>query len=217
MSVLVNRFVCPICSTQTELELNPPLLICCPKCRDSFHIDASKKVTSKYLLKFEDDSIPVITIGATGKYENEKFNVVGHLRVVNSISVSNEWYLKFHSGKEMWLVENCFEYFLLDAKAESISGDIIRFSGVGSDIVYQDQEYLLQELSKKVKIKFDGQVPEDVVPEEDYFQYEACSRKDGSLISIVVYDRTSIELFRSKKINLQELELSTLTQFKNWL
>jgi hypothetical protein len=216
MNATSKSFTCPLCSTQTELKLAWPLVICCPSCGETFSIDETGVVTNKYLLKLNLQPLETIKLGCTGKYQGAKFEVIGKIRSRNTHCVSNEWLMKFEDGKEKWLVENSFFYFLLESEPIVLKPTALDKLDIGGVIEIEKNNYRLIDLSKQIKFRMDGQIPESAYNDQQYFKYEGVTFNHDSLISIVIFDKSTVEAYKGVNISLKELELSTLREFKEW-
>ena len=63
----------------------------------------------------------------------------------------------------------------------------------------------------------DGQIPENDFNDGELFIYEAIANDFVSLTTIVIYDKTTVEAFKGIEIQLTDLKISTLANFKKWL
>lgn len=212
LSVFANKFSCPNCSVKTELNLDPPLFICCSSCETTYQIDKEKNATVYNLEKRFLQPIKTIALGDKGVYKDLSFKIIGHIRSINSSSISNEWLMKFSTGTELWLIENGFSYFVFDSVPIKIPADLIKGKKVGSSIDIQSVEYMIVDLSKQVEFQMEGQISESSFNDDNYFKFEAIA-SNGAMASICVFDKDTVEAFTGVAIELTELKLSTLTKF----
>lgn len=217
LNVIVNRFICPGCSNQTELLLDLPLYVNCPACGNNYHVDKGKTATATGLSKRNLQPIKTIELGASGKYLNKSFQIIGHIRSINTGSINNEWLMKFTDGTEKWLIENGFSYFIFETDPISITHAQSKVNKMGASITVKSKSFTVCDLTKQVEFQMDGQIPENCFNDEAYFKYEAINLESGELLSVNIYSKELIEGFIGKQITLAELELSTLKEFKNWM
>jgi len=215
-SVMVNKFICPQCSSQTALSIAPPLMICCSSCGKIFRVDAQKNATETALQK-SVQPVKTITLGATGVYNKEKFEIVGLLRRVSNNAISNEWLMKFTSGREAWLAESGFHYFVFESSPLSFSPALIKGKKVGDPITLGPDEYTIVDLARQVDLRIDGQIPEDSYNDQPFYIYETVRIKQDGFASICIYDKDNAEAFKGVAVRLADLEMSTLSAFSNWM
>ena len=217
LSVIVNRFTCPGCSAQTGLSLAFPLYISCQACGNNYHVSTDKTATATGLQKRNLQPVKTIELGATGKYLNKSFEIIGHIRSIHTDSINNEWLMKFTDGTEKWLIENAFSYFVFETEAISLTHAQTKVNKMGSTINVKSKSFIIYDLTKQVEFQMDGQIPENCFNDEAYFKYETINLESGELLSINIYSKELIEGFMGKSVMLAELELSTLNEFKNWM
>ncbi|MBP6531934.1 MAG: hypothetical protein KA285_01555 [Bacteroidia bacterium] len=216
-SLTANKFSCPKCSVQTELLLPSPLVISCPSCQETFFIDKDQKATNAYLLKQDLSPLKVIELTSSGVYKKNRFTVIGHIRSINTHSITNEWLMKFDDNTFAWLIENGFKYYVFENDPISISANSIIGKSVGDIIKIKEIDYTIYDLSKQIKFRVDGQIPESDYNDGELFIYEAIADDSITLATIVIYDKTTVEAYKGIEINLPDLKISTLANFKKWL
>jgi hypothetical protein len=216
-SAIVKRFNCPHCSAQTELYVSSPLVICCAACERIFQVEQEIIPRTQTSNKKNLQPIETIKLEATGKYIENAFQIIGHIRSINSTSISNQWLMKFNTGDEKWLIENGFSYFVFESIPIHISSERMKGKKIGSTISIKEKEYTIIELSKQLAFEMEGQIPASYFNATEYFKYEAISRIDNEQLSICIFDKERTAAFKGVKVALETLHLSTLTAFKNWI
>lgn len=217
LSVITNKFTCPDCAVQTELKIDLPLYISCPACGIIYNIDKEKNYLKTFLPQHKLQPLKTIELTAQGKYKDKVFQIVGHIRSINSNSVSNEWLMKFEDGKEMWLIENGFNYFVFESEQTVIAPGLLKGKKVGSVIIINTTEYTIIDLSKQIEFQMEGQIPDDCFNYTPYFKYETVARTKDNLITICIFDKDIIEAYKGEAVDYQSLQLPQLNQFKNWI
>lgn len=216
LSVLVNKFNCPDCSAQAELSISAPLYICCASCGNTFFLDKEKNASKVELKKHNLQPIKTIALDATGVYKNTPFKIIGHIRSINNNAISNEWLMKFTNGKELWLIENGFSYFIFESEAIKVDSNEIKGKKIGSTLSINKTSYTIVDLSKQNEFQMKGQIPENCFNDDAYFKYEAIAA-NGNLASVCIFDKDIMEAYTGLPVNLIDLNLSTLVDFKNWM
>lgn len=217
LSALVNKFSCPDCSLQTELNIPAPLFITCSACGNTYFVDKDKTATKNKLQKRNLQPIKTITLGASGNYKNESFKIIGHIRSIGNNAISNEWLMQFSNGKQSWLIENGFSYFIFETEPIVVKQDIIKSKKTGHKITVDKIEYTIVDLSKQIEFQMEGQLPENCYNDDNYFKYECIDAQTGNLLSVCIFDKQTIEGFKGVSIDLSDLKLSTITEFNNWI
>jgi hypothetical protein len=216
LSVVLNKFTCPKCAVQTELQLSPPLCLRCPGCEIVFKIDKEKYAIEIAVRKFTFDPF-LLKTGVTGKYKGQPFEIIGHIRSISSDSISNEFLMKFADGKELWLIECGFSYFVFDSQGAPVPPLTVKAKKVGSTLSFNSADYMIVDLSKQIAFQMDGQIPEDCYNDEQYFKYEATGKPIRNMLSINIFDKENIEAFNGVPVELADLQLSSITEFKSWI
>lgn len=216
-NITANNFSCPKCSAVTELKLQAPLVICCPSCQETYFINKEHKATNAYLLKHDLSPLKVIELNASGEYKKIRFTIIGHIRSINTHSITNEWLMKFDNNTYGWLIENGFKYYIFENDPISISANSIIGKNVGDSVKIKEIDYTIYDLSKQIKFRMDGQIPENDFNDGELFIYEAIANDFVSLTTIVIYDKTTVEAFKGIEIKLTDLKISTLANFKKWI
>jgi|LakMenEpi03Aug12_release.lakeMendotaPanAssembly.Ray.scaffolds.fasta_scaffold422401_2 hypothetical protein len=107
---------CPSCGANVDFKSRASVYAVCSFCKSSLvrqDMDLEKIGTVSDLL---DDFSP-IQIGTTGTFANEKFEVIGRLKVGYENGFWNEWFAMLGDGRVAWLAEAqgfyafCFPFF----------------------------------------------------------------------------------------------------------
>jgi hypothetical protein len=207
LSAIINKFTCPDCAVQTELKIALPLYINCPACGIIYNIDKEKNYLKTFLPQRKLQPLKTIELSAKGKYKDKVFQIVGHIRSINTNSVSNEWLMKFDDGKEMWLIENGFNYFVFESEQTVIASGILKGKKVGSIIIINATEYTIIDLSKQIEFQMEGQIPDNCFNNTPYFKYETVASSKDNLISICIFDKDIIEAYKGEVVDYKSLQL----------
>ncbi len=208
LSVLQNKFTCPSCAIQTELQLSLPVYLCCHGCGTTFHVDKDKTTSETKLQKRKLQPVRNIVIGTTGSYQGKSFHIVGRIRSVRVGSVSNEWMMLFADGTEMWLSESGFSYFIYESKAVVLPIELIKAKKAGSTLTIEDRVYYICDVSRQTEFRMEGQIPENSFDDSSYFTYELTNVKGSELGTICIFDKETVEFYKSVPVELESLNLN---------
>ncbi|CAN5352404.1 hypothetical protein BH10CYA1_BH10CYA1_17350 [soil metagenome] len=129
---------CPSCGANVDFKSKASLFAVCSFCKSSLvrqDMDLEKIGTISDLV---DDLTP-IQIGTTGTFSNEKFEVIGRLKVGYKDGYWNEWFAMLGDGRVAWLAEAqgfyafCYPFFDVSppTKASLTVGKTVDFGDKG--------------------------------------------------------------------------------------
>ena len=95
---------CPSCGAAVNFQSKASVFAVCSFCKSTLvRQDIDLKAIGK-MSELQDDLTP-FQVGTTGMFFQEKFELVGRLKIPYQDGFWNEWYALFGDGKEAWLAE----------------------------------------------------------------------------------------------------------------
>ncbi len=123
----------------------------------------------------------------------------------------------FNDGSYLWLTENMFVYFVSEVDVTVLKPKEIKIKSAGSSIHIWKQEYTINEISKLLQMEVQGEIPYEAFNDETYFKYELTAVDNSAWATICIYDKDTIEATKFRKIELSDLQLKDVTEFKEWM
>jgi DNA-directed RNA polymerase subunit RPC12/RpoP len=217
MAEIVNRkFKCTGCSKELEILLDYPVCISCPSCNNAYKVYADSDLQLIPNYKRASNVSSVIGIGTKGILDQKNFKIIGHLRTINNLYITNEW-LMLNDAKEIfWLVEANTKYYLFNNTPLTISPSTYKQKHAGNTVTIEKDKFKYLEITKQLELQFDGQIPENSFNESDLFKIELQNLANYELMSIMVFDKNNAEGFKGKSISLKELAIEFEPALKYW-
>ena len=152
---------CPACGAGVNFQSKASVFAVCSYCKSSLvrqgmDLDAVGKIS-----ELGDDLTPIQT-GTTGMFEEEKFEVIGRMKIGYSNGFWNEWFTLLGSGKVGWLVEAqgfyalCYPFLDVSPPAR----EVIRPE---KKVFLGDTAYLVEDIREVVCLHSEGELPVDAV------------------------------------------------------
>jgi len=95
---------CPSCGAIVNFQSKASVFAVCSFCKSTLiRQDINLRAIGK-MAELQDDLTP-FQVGTSGMYSNEKFELVGRLKVAYQDGFWSEWYALFGNGREAWLAE----------------------------------------------------------------------------------------------------------------
>ena len=93
----MQQVLCPQCGAPVSFTSAASVMAVCGACRSTLQDAASVRRIGEAAEVLEDSPI---CLGAAGKYENKRFDVVGRIQMRYDDGFWNEWYLWFEDGSD---------------------------------------------------------------------------------------------------------------------
>ena len=211
-----KQITCPGCKTSLTYKLAVPVAIHCKYCYSVFMLQSENDpyLTVKKNYKPPVD-LSVLKLSAKGTYLNKKFEIIGRIRSVNTFAISNEWLMYFYDGSYMWLSESSLSYFVVSKEPFTVLKNELKGRTAGKIVtIRQSEHFFITEISKSLSFDFEGEIPLDAYTDRAFFKYELTGKKKGDYATVIIHEREIIEAFFSKKVELNDLDLKGINEFK---
>lgn len=130
---------CPNCDYGILLQVEANHFYTCHNCSLAYLVNDNLQV-SKNKLHSEVNSL--ININNIGTFNNLSFKVTGTLVLFNSFKVNLIHYLKFNNGEPKLLIEDDYNYYIVDKKLDLNYSDI-KSSTIGKVIKIKNLEQMI--------------------------------------------------------------------------
>lgn len=210
-----TQLTCPSCHTIVNHRLNLPLVITCTSCNTTLLAEKDKEVISAEAKWSSPSEISALKLFSKGKYEGKDFELIGRIRSISSSNISNDWLMYFKDGSYRWLSETMFTYFISEAKPFSLTAAAIKDCKGGSIVRIGNDNYIVNDISKQIQLEVEGEIPFDSYNDEPYFKYELISALNTGWATVCIYDKNTIEGTMCKKVELSDLQLSAIVEYKD--
>lgn len=212
-------FTCPDCSKSYTYRLTTSVSICCTGCGNVYSVEKNGNILNEEMnCKIASDDKLLISIGATGTFNGEPFNIIGRIRSVTNLSISNEWVMWFEKTNSFkWLIESGLTYFVFESATFPITASVLKSQSPGSVIQLDNDSYVITEAARQIQFKMEGEIPEESLNVKDFLKIELTKSYGKKFASICVYSKDAVDVTYGQLINITDLKLSTITKFSDWL
>jgi len=212
-----NKYiVCNNCKQQNTYSLNLPIVISCNSCSSSFIVDETKSIVDLAAEPLKLNTVSVLNLQTKGISKGEPFELIGFIRSVNTLFISNEWLMYFESGKYLWLIESSFRYFVSDSKVIAMSSHAVKGIVPGRIVNINSKEYVLLEITKQIDFYFQGEIPVESYNDSSFFKYELVAKDESNFASVCIFSAAQIDASFSEKVQLEDLQLEQTNVFNDW-
>lgn len=204
---------CPSCGSPVVFRSSASLAAVCPACSTTLVRQGADLRAYGKAAPIARELSP-IQVGATGKYKNRGFLVVGALRKARERVRWNEWWLLFDDGAGGWLGEGngLFQLFL----AADGAGDAPRFEDLhpSTTLRLAGHEWRVAEVNEAHVVAAEGELPSP--PPRGPAPYADLRDADGAVATLDYADRPPT-LYVGKVVDLvDDLGMEGLKPFTGW-
>lgn len=200
---------CPACAAPVEFKISTSLVAVCEFCH-TIVARADKRVEDHGKVADLVDTGSPIHRGATGKFENKPFEVIGRVQYQHPAGgVWNEWYLQFPAERVGWLAEAQGQFYLMSKKRlpENVSLPDFDSLSVASPVALPGAEDLIvAEKGVATARSAEGTIPWAFVPNAQH--RFADLHGTGQRFATIEYDAPSPQFFLGRRVSLAELLLT---------
>lgn len=139
----MQQVLCPQCGAPVSFLSSASVMAVCGACRSTLLKDADSVRRIGETADVLEDYSP-ICLGATGKYENKRFDVVGRLQLRYDAGFWNEWYLWFEDGSDGWLSDASGQYAITRLRKSKTTAEWPVFATIspGDDFKLDGQRFV---------------------------------------------------------------------------
>jgi hypothetical protein len=196
---------CPSCGATHELRNPGVMMIVCEYCSTAIYWDEERiEAAGKQSVLPEGSSR--LFRGATGRFHQKRFLVVGRVRYSFGRGFWDEWYLAMDDGAMQWLTEDNHEL----AVQRRVSYDDPRPGShyrPGDWITVGETRFVVQEVGQAECIGVEGELPKQIVTGETYAYVDASSPDGRSTLGLEFDEDGAPTAFMGKWLKFSELAL----------
>lgn len=215
--ISLNTVNCPNCNTVYKYRLKLPVALSCPHCFYGFMIQENREITGTGLKWKNPNDFSVLKLNTKGVYKDKEFELIGRIRSVDTLSVSNEWLMHFNDGSLMWLIENGLVYFIVDPQVLPISEINLEKKHTGNTINLNEKKYIYTETSRQLVFNTQGEIPLDALNDESYEKYEFTAKDNSDFVTVCDFGKDGVEAYACNLIDIKDLELSFINEYTDWI
>lgn len=155
-----------------------------------------------------------LQLGTQGMYRNQKFTLVGRVKMGWSHGYWNEWYLNYSDGSDGWLGVAQGLYMMSEEYREAVTLPRINGLAVGQAVYLLDTEYIVDDIRTTQCMGTEGELPYRIQKGE-HAQGADLVNSDGGFANISGGDK-GVQLFLGSYVEVEELHLTGLKKVEGW-
>ncbi|WZB70870.1 DUF4178 domain-containing protein [Achromobacter xylosoxidans] len=125
----MQQVLCPQCGAPVSFTSAASVMAVCGACRSTLLKDAASVRRIGEAVEVLEDYSP-ICLGAVGKYESKRFDVVDRIQMRYDDGFWNEWYLWFEDGSDGWLSDASGQYAVTRRRRAKTAGEMPAFDQI---------------------------------------------------------------------------------------
>lgn len=203
----MKRASCPSCGAEVLFRSAASILAVCEYCHSTLLRQGSALENLGKMAELLEDASPV-QLGSEGRYQGQRFQVLGRIQLQYEAGLWNEWYLLFHNGRTGWLGETpglCAVSFLVPPPEPCPGFQELR---VGQHLALQGQDFQVANLEQARCIAGEGELPFRVGAGYDTALVDL--RGPGQAFATLDYSEIPPLLFVGEQVRFDALELKNL-------
>ncbi|MEO0606265.1 MAG: DUF4178 domain-containing protein, partial [Myxococcota bacterium] len=191
---------CPNCGAPQERR-NPGIqVIVCDRCDSTLYDRDGVLAQGERSVVAEPRSD--IVVGANGRLANLSVEVIGRIQLAYSGGRWDEWYVRDHEGRDLWLVEDERRY-TLEWRIDPPAG-VTPTLQIGDRVELDDAIYEVRETGPGRVEGGEGQLPRDFRPGED-IRYVDLAEIDGHRQLLVEFGDDGAEAFAGRDLRPEQV------------
>jgi hypothetical protein len=121
------------------------------------------------------------------------------------------------SGSYMWLAENNLTYYVYEAGVTAINSSVIKSKKVGSTVKINENLFQLTEIAKQIECYMQGELPEADLDTGHFYKIELSKMDVSQFATICIYEKNDADIAYGQLVSIQDLGLSTINEYSDWL
>lgn len=204
---------CPSCGANVDFKSKASMYAVCSFCKSSLVRQDMDLEKIGIISELTDDFSP-IQIGTTGMFDNERFEVIGRMKVGYADGFWNEWCALLNNGTIGWLAEAqgfyafCLPYFE-KAPPTKASVQIGRSVDLGAKGVFEVED------KRDVKcVLSEGELPFQAMQGRESTSVDLAGFEDE--MATIEYAKSETRVFVGKYIDFDNLQFKNLRRIDGW-
>lgn len=210
-----KKFSCPACGGEVSFQSVSSVFSVCPYCRmmlvrSDLNIESYGKMAELPV----DSS--VLQIGASGKYQNKSFTLVGRLRQSWSDGFWNEWYALFDDSSEGWLAEAQGFYMISFPAPELEKWAPQRGDLRPGKMIEIPQKYVLEvdDVKEATCVGAEGELPFRSPKGRKNLSVDLSGQ--NNLFGTIDYSEDGVRFYLGSYVDFDDLKLQGLRELNGW-
>ena len=208
------KLECPNCAAPLKFKSQSTVFAVCPYCQATIvrHDVDLEKIGEMADLQ---DSMSIFQMGTTGKWDKNKFEIIGLSKIKYDEGYWNEWYLWFKNGKEAWLAEAQGELALNMPTRLPINLPPLDELAVGMDINFpQGGIFQVDDIRHIECIGSMGELPYPAMVGRKAVTVDLVNKKGE--FACLDFSEEGIAAYLGTYAEFDELALKNLRQLEDW-
>jgi ribosomal protein S27AE len=205
----MQQVLCPQCGAPVKFTSTASVMAVCGACRSTLLKDAESVKRIGEMADVLEDYSP-LCLGATGKFDSKRFDVIGRIQLRFDEGFWNEWYVWFEDGSDGWLSDASGQYAVTRRrKVKSLQG-MPAFTDIspGDELKLDGQRFVAADVRTAQAGGAQGELP--FVPGDGWEAKVADYRSLDAFLTLDFSDAPEPELYIGKAFDLSAMQAGSL-------
>ncbi len=205
----MQQVLCPQCGAPVKFTSTASVMAVCGACRSTLLKDADSVRRIGETAEVLEDYSP-LCLGAAGKYEDKRFDVIGRIQLRYEEGYWNEWYLWFEDGSDGWLSDASGQYAVTRRRKVKDVHGMPPFEEIapGVEIKLDGQRYTAADVRVSQAGGAQGELP--FVPGDGWQARAADFRSLDTFLTLDYSDGPEPVLYIGKAFDLSAMQAASL-------
>ncbi|CUR78794.1 hypothetical protein BN2905_59870 [Achromobacter xylosoxidans] len=205
----MQQVLCPQCGAPVKFTSTASVMAVCGACRSTLLKDAESVRRIGETADVLEDYSP-LCLGASGKFEGKRFDLIGRIQLRYEDGFWNEWYLWFDDGSDGWLSDASGQYAITRRRKVKTVQGLPAFADIaaGDDLKLDGQRFTASDVRRCRAGGAQGELP--FVPGDGWEAKVADFRSLDAFLTLDFSDGPQPELYIGKAFDLSAMQASTL-------
>ncbi len=205
----MQQVLCPQCGAPVSFTSAASVMAVCGACRSTLLKDAASVRRIGEAAEVLEDYSP-ICLGAAGKYESKRFDVVGRIQMRYDDGFWNEWYLWFEDGSDGWLSDASGQYAVTRRRRAKTAREMPAFDQIKPGFFFKldGQNYVASDIRTCAAGGTQGELP--FVADGGWQAKVADFRSLDAFLTLDYSDGPDPELYIGRAFALSDMQAASL-------
>lgn len=205
----MQQVLCPQCGAPVKFTSTASVMAVCGACRSTLLKDADSVKRIGEMADVLEDYSP-LCLGAAGKADGKRFDVIGRIQLRYEDGFWNEWYVWFDDGADGWLSDASGQYALTRRRGVKSVQGMPAFADIapGDELKLDGQRFIASDVRRARASGAQGELP--FVPGDGWDAKVADFRSLDAFLTLDFSDGPEPELYIGKAFDLSAMQAATL-------
>lgn len=210
---MTGNLLCSGCGKEHKFRAVHSVQLVCRHCQQLL-LKGQPSAAGKTMPTTRED-MSVLRLGATGKWKNNSFEIIGRIQHFYQEGYRNLWYLLYQNGNSGWLGDWEGGYSLLTYQKSQHDFGLLA-GKPGKQIKALGTQFEVRRISKHSISFCEGELPELALQRENFMAFELGNDQE-QLILVHAYTNKDLEVFIGSFENMKDFSFNQLRPHHEWV